>query len=381
MNMKNDIGVDAAHSRAFLRKEILKRRLISAIPMNKILIAALLSILSLPAISHAQTTDAMSLTITPPFFDLNVDPGDLWSSSIRVVNTNASAMQVHAVVMGFAASDDFGHGNFIPLSQLAGDTDALGNWITVSSSLVTVPSDGAVEVPFSVSVPSGASPGGHYGAILIGTGGGSVASSSGSQVGISSFISALVFVRVSGNVVESAQVSDFSADKPYYQTPDVHFTVRIQNTGNAQIRPVGMIQIYNAFGKERGEVSINGTGTLGYILSSSSREFDVEWQGQPSLLDIGPYTAILSLAYGENGTKSMSRAIGFWVLPIDQLVEVALSIIIAAMAAMYLLRRVVRKMLASEMEKFGGHPKKQAEKETQSASDDGTIHLRYPHKK
>jgi hypothetical protein len=358
--------------------------------MNKILAALfLVSTFLLPAGAHAQSTDAMSLTITPPFFELNVNPGDVWSSSIRVVNTNAATLQVHAMVMGFAAADEFGHGNFIPLSQLTGNSDALANWITVSGATVSVPADGATDVPFTVSVPSDASPGGHYGAILIGTGS-AATSTNGSQVGVSSFISALIFVRVSGNIVESAQVHSFSTDKSYYQTPDVNFSVNIQNTGNVHVRPVGMIQIYNAFGKERGELDINATGSLGYILPSSSREFDEEWQGQPSLLDIGHYTAVLSLQYGENGTKSLTQTVGFWVLPIGQLAEVAFSIIIAAMAVMYILRRVVKNMLAREMEKYGGPhehvatkraPEKKREKKSSVSGGDGTIDLRSHHKK
>jgi hypothetical protein len=130
--------------------------------------------------------------------------------------------------------------------------------------------------------------------------------------------------------------------------------VLVQNTGNVHVRPVGTIQIYNAFGKERGEISINGNGNLGYVLPSSSREFDVEWQGQPSLLDMGPYTAVLSLAYGENGTKSVSQTIGFWVIPIDQIVEILLGVIAAASIFVFIIKRIIRGMLAKEISKFGG---------------------------
>jgi hypothetical protein len=351
--------------------------------MKKILLAPILLLLFaplfFPAISYAQSGDSSSLTITPPFFELNVNPGDSWSSSIRVINTNGSDMQVRVMVMGFTASDDMGHGNFVPLSQLAGDDDALANWITTSGSSVNVPRDGAVDVPFSISVPSNASPGGHYGAILIGTGAPS-AQTSTSQVGVSSFISALIFVRVAGDVTESAHIQSFSTDKNSYQTPDVHFAVKVQNAGDVHIRPVGMIQIYNAFGKERGEISINGTGTLGYVLPSSSREFDAEWQGQPSLWDIGPYTAVLSLAYGENGTKSVTQTIGFWILPIYQLFEIGLSILVSVMIFMYILRRAVRKLLTKEMAKYSGVPAPHESKAT-SRSDEDVLDLRGSKKK
>lgn len=335
-----------------------------AIPMNKkfaaiVLAAGIVGAMFAPAVSFAQSTaptaDATSLTITPPFFELNVSPGDSWSSSIRVVNTNPSDLQVHAVVMGFAASDDQGHGNFVPLADLAGNEDALANWVTVSSPSVTVPRGGSADVPFSISVPQDAAPGGHYGAILIGTGS-PVPQAGISQVGVSSFISALIFVDVAGNVNESAQIREFSTGRFTYETPDVHFAVRVQNDGNVHVRPFGMIQIYNVFGKLRGEVPINATGNLGYVLPSSTREFDVEWQGTPSLLDSGPYTAVVSLAYGENGVNSVSATTEFWIVPIGQILEVLFGVLLLAAIFIFIVRRSVRKMLASEISKYGGAP-------------------------
>lgn len=139
--------------------------------MNKFFAAcAAIIVLFAPIVSHAQSADATALTITPPFFELNVSPGDAWSSSINVVNTNAADLPIHAIVMGFGAADDEGHGAFTPLSELSDDADALANWITVSSSSVVVPRSGEASVPFAIAVPQSASPGGHYAAILIGTG-------------------------------------------------------------------------------------------------------------------------------------------------------------------------------------------------------------------
>ncbi|MGB7958166.1 MAG: hypothetical protein WCF77_05020 [Minisyncoccia bacterium] len=365
--------------------------------MNKKISVSILIfvLLSLPLLSRAQSADSTSLTITPPFFELNVNPGDVWSSSIKVVNTNASDLQVHAVTMGFVASDDQGHGNFIPMSQLADDGEALANWITVSGAPVTVPRGGSADVPFTINVPADASPGGHYAGILIGTG--APAPQPGmSQVGVSSFISALIFVRVSGDVTESANIQEFSADRSYYQTPDVRFSVRVQNTGDVHVRPVGMIEIYNAFGKERGEIPINQTGNLGYILPSSSREFDVSWQGVPNLLDIGPYTAVLSLAYGENGTKSVTRTIEFWILPIGQIFEVLFAVLAAVLLFIFTIKRVVRRMLTNEMSKYGGVPVAssprppkerkwhfgpQKKESLPPREPDGVIDLRNPHDK
>src|SRR5579862_3354082 len=81
---------------------------------------------AVPSWAFAQA--ATSLTITPPFFTVNLSPGDAWASEIRVVNTNAENLPVVATVMGFAPSDEEGHGTFQKISDIANNPDALANW-------------------------------------------------------------------------------------------------------------------------------------------------------------------------------------------------------------------------------------------------------------
>ena len=326
-------------------------------------IALALGMLAAPLLSRAQSTDAMALTITPPFFEINANPGDGWSSSIRVVNTNPTDLTVHATVVGFGASDDLGHGTFIDPTTLASDTDALSNWIILSSPSVTIPRGSAGDLPFTIAVPYGASPGGHYAAILIGTtplG----AAASGSYIGVSSYISALVFVNISGNVIEQGSVQQFSTDHSYYEKPNVNFTVEFQNTGNTHTRPQGDIQIYNAFGKEQADLPINQQQTLGYVLPSSSRIFTASWSSPGSLLDIGQYTAVVTLTFGSDKKQSVSDTITFWILPIWNILEVLFGVLAAAAICVFFLKRVVRGLLAKEMARYGpvppsppGHPR------------------------
>lgn len=318
--------------------------------IKRILFALIL--IAVPCAVSAQTTSAVALTITPPFFELNVNPGDSWASSIRVVNTNAADLPIRASVTGFAPSDDQGHGNFIDPSMLTNDPNALANWIVLSNPAVTVPRDGAIDVPFSITIPRDASPGGHYAAVMIGTA--PTGGASGSHLGVSSFISALIFVRVSGDIKEAGSIEEFSTDHSSYESPDVQFALRFANTGNVHVRPVGQIQIYNAFGKERGKIDINQDGNLGYVLPSSTRRFDVAWHSDMSLLDIGQYTAVVTLAYGNNGEKSVSETTTFWILPIKNMIGWLLGGLLIGGLIVFILRRLIRKMLAREMSKYGG---------------------------
>ena len=303
-------------------------------------------------VPHA-SADSLSLTITPPFFDLNVSPGDSWSSSIKVVNTNPTDISVYASVMGFAPSDEQGHGRFLDAASTAGDPDALANWITASKGPVNIPAGSSAEIPFSIVVPANASPGGHYAGILIGTEP-AAAGASGSHIGVSSYISSLIFVRVAGDIKEEGNIEEFSTAQDLYQDPNVSFVLKFTNSGNVHLRPIGEIEIYNAWGKERGKIDVNQVGALGYVLPSSTREFDFEWQGDPSWFDIGPYTAVATLAYGDNGSKNVSSTIGFWILPIWKLLTVALGTLFFIIIFVIALRRYVRRALALEMSKYGG---------------------------
>jgi hypothetical protein len=350
---------------------------------------AALTVSALP-IARAQTANSLSLTITPPFFMLNVSPGDSWASSIRVVNANSGGLPVTASVSGFEAADDEGHGTFIPLSSVANDPDALANWITLPQPSVNVPQDGEADIPFSISVPQNAAPGGHYAAILIGTGSGNASGTAGSHVGVSSYISALIFITVSGNINEEGNIQEFSVDRAWYQDPNVNFSIRFANTGNVHVRPSGEIQIYNAFGKEQGTIPVNQNGYLGYVLPSSTRLFTASWQGPTSIWDIGQYTAVITLAYGQNGTKSASQSLAFWVLPIDQILEDAAIIIFVIGGFVLFIRRYVRKALEREIGRFGSpmpgkgkedimhsHKKeKKSGKRSESDRGSGTIDLR-----
>ncbi|HVN26511.1 MAG TPA: hypothetical protein VMT99_02555 [Candidatus Paceibacterota bacterium] len=306
-----------------------------------------------PLLSHAQSEGATSLTITPPFFTLNVSPGDSWSSSIRVVNTNTSSLTVRAVTAGFAPSDDQGHGTFVPLANIANDTDQLANWITVREPSVTVPPGTAADVPFSVTVPKDASPGGHYAAILIGTPP-AAKSGNGSFVGVSSYISALIFVSVSGDVKESGAIQEFSSDRSWYADPDVNFTIRFANDGNVHLRPAGQIEVYTMLGHEAGRVSINQGRDLGYVLPSSTRRFGAEWQGPMTLWGIGEYTAVVTLAYGSDQSKTVSQTITFWVLPWKKVVEDVGGFLAVIVCFVIFVRRYIKRTLMREMGQWGG---------------------------
>ena len=316
--------------------------------------------------AHAQ--DAMSVSVTPPLVQLTIGPGESWASSLKVVNNNSYDVSYYVHVMDFTAQGEDGTGTFAPIVDQAKDPGAhsfsLGSWLHLSSAPLRVPKGTSAEIPFSVQVPANAEPGGHYAAILIGTNPDNE-QLAGPSMKISSFVSSLIFVRIRGEANESGRIREFTAEKSLYESADAKFLLRFENTGNTHLRPQGDITLYNMWGKQRGRVLINQNGNFGNVLPSSTRRFEFAWSGESDLLDLGRYSAVVTLAYGEDAKHNVSATTYFWVVPTKP-VAIALGIIVAFLVIItWFIRGYIRRALALEQQRLGVLPREQvARKDT-----------------
>ncbi len=319
------------------------------------LFAAVLALLFVAPFTHAQSS--LSVSVTPPLFQLTIGPGESWSSSIKVVNNNAYDVTYYTQLVDMEADGEEGQSKFTPLVDEVRDpshqTFSLASWIEISGDPVVVPAGRSASIPFTVRVPDNAEPGGHYGAILVGTQPGSV-DGSGATVKVSSFVSSLLFVRIKGDVIESGRIREFTTPATLYQTPKANFVLRFENTGNAHLKPEGEITIYNMWGKERGRMEINqGSGNFGNVLPKSIRKFEFAWEGESNPFDIGYYSAVVTLGFGEDGKQNVSAKTYFWIVPIVPL-SVGLGLVVLFILLMtWFIRRYIRRSLALESARFG----------------------------
>lgn len=317
--------------------------------MNKWALILLVALV-FPAVTSAQTEGALSVTVTPPLVQLTIGRGESWASSLKVVNTNPYDVTYYAQVMDFSADGEGGAAALTPI--VGGASIGLASWVSVPVEPVTVPSGSSAEVPFTVSIPTGASPGGHYAAILIGTQPPQTGVS-GASVAVSSFVSSLLFVRIEGEVIERGRIREFRTEREWYQTNEASFLLRFENTGNTHLLPRGLITIYNMWGKERGVLSINESSSFGNVLPQSVRKFEFSWKGDAELFDIGRYSAITTLSFGDGGKQSVSGTTYFWVVPVVPVASVLGSVLLFVLALVWFIRRYIRRALMIERERRG----------------------------
>lgn len=290
------------------------------------------------------TAQSQSLSVTPPLFQLSIEPGDIWQSSVRVINTNEFPLTVFAEVVNFVSEGENGLGKFMPLLNSQDSKSTLAEWIEIHDGPHVIPKGESKEISFFIEIPEDAAPGGHFAAILIST---EPPSDTDTPLALvtTQTVATLFFMRIEGDVIEKADIREFTVLDRSIELPEAEFSLRFENKGNVHLQPKGDIIIANMWGKERGIIPINQDTHFGNVLPASIRDFKFTWKGERSLTDIGRYKAIATLAYGEDGSKSVSQITYFWVIPVKGVLITVGSVLIFIYAVTWMIRRYIRRML------------------------------------
>lgn len=212
------------------------------------------------------------------------------------------------------------------------------SWITVTSAPVTFEAGGTKEIPFSISVPTNAFPGSHFGGIFVDfrpQGRTETGASVGYRVG------SIVIVKIPGETIEEAFIREFSTGKLLFGKADVPFTVRVENKGNTLVRPRGVLDITNMFGKKASSIVVNDA--VAAVFPGTDRAFPVSWKSDE--FEFGRYDAVASLLYGEEGKKTISAALSFWVLPLEPIAWILGVTLGLTLLGFFIVKRHIRNKL------------------------------------
>jgi hypothetical protein len=265
------------------------------------------------AFSNASAQSALSLSISPTLFDMSANPTQEWTSMIRIINPNPYEITVFANPVNFAPQGEGGQGMFLPIINEETNGQTIAEWIDITREAIVIKAEQATELPFVIKVPEGAPPGGHFAALLIGT---KPPDDDGIiQVKTSQIVTSLVFLKVTGDIIESGSIRSFRTTERLLDKPEATFELRFENKGNVHILPRGEIKILNMWGQVRGILPVNRVAMFGNVLPDSVRQYTFTWTGEWSFADMGRYTALATLSYGEDGRQFAHHEIAFWVIP------------------------------------------------------------------
>ncbi len=306
----------------------------------------------------AIASPAFALTLSPAKIEVTGDPGSVLVGEIKLYNEQDREEKLYISYENFEPSDDSGTPRFV------GATEGLATWIKTEQDVINMDAKNRREVPFRITIPSDAEPGGYFAAVFFGN---QPPSEDGGQVSIGGRLGVLVLLRVSGDVPETGGITEFYPTKKQlvYSHLPISFTHRFSNTGGDRTTPKGEIQIKNMFGFSVDTVIANEIG--GTVLPQSTRKFEAIWTAkkqpkgffgtvwhQVTNFHIGFYTANISLGWGTQNQTAASSTM-FFMFPWQILVVVSLLFVFLVGGGRLMLNQY-KKSLIAQLQKTQNNP-------------------------
>ena len=184
----------------------------------------------------------VGITVSPLKYKLEVDPGEVITDTITVINPNDFELRVQAEFQDFRVTKN----NAIQwLTDNIENPYTMREWIDISREVIILEPKEQRKVPFTITVPADARPGGHYAAIFF-----TAVTGPGGTVGAIPQVGSLVIMNVAGDVVKTGQFLDFSSPFFVIRGP-VNFILTFLNTGTTHYEIQADISINKVIGSKK----------------------------------------------------------------------------------------------------------------------------------
>ncbi len=279
-------------------------------------------------VSSQENLESITLGITPQILDVTANPGELLENNFRLTNASSQEVVITTTPKNFTPRGEEG-----AVDLTVDDTSfSLADWITVSPQDVSIGPGQTQDFTVGISVPSDAEPGSHFGSVVFQT---VPPEQPGSTALVSQEIAPVILVKVAGDIVETAEIVDFTTgESTYSDQKTVDFLARIENTGSVHFKPTGTIEIKDMFGSTVETIDFNQQN----VLPDSIRQITTSWD--IGGFKIGRYTAELTLVYGDSN-EIRKATTSFIIFPYQTLVPIGL----AAVAVVFVLVRFRKRLL------------------------------------
>lgn len=301
------------------------------------------------AVVLAQTAQApqsagQALEIAPPVLNLKANPGETIQAKISLRDIASTSLYVTNEINDFTANGEDGTPKVI-LDQTEKNPYSIIDWINPIPD-ATLKSKQIQNVPVTINVPADAAPGGYYGVVRFTA---SAPETDQNGVSLSASIGALIFIRVNGDAKEEMSIVEFYVGKDghrggFFDSIPLQFTERIQNSGNVHEQPVGQILITDMFNKPAVNVNVNLEGKN--VLPGSIRKFEqpLDSSAVGDRILFGPYTATLTMKYGDG--KTVTEKLTFWIIPWKLILLIVGAIIILIIVGRIMIKRYNARLLS-----------------------------------
>jgi hypothetical protein len=297
-----------------------------------------LSLLVLTPVAHAQTA---GVSLTPTILEERADPGQTIASAVELTNLSQETRTYYLFARDIEGVADNGRPIYAE-ETLERSGQELSSWITLTATEVTLEPEQSQTVQFVITTPEDAAPGGHFGGIFAALEP-PRAVGEGASAGVGYQVGNIINLRVSGEIIEQANIRSLQTDRFIFGEKNVTFIATVENEGNVLVRPIGPLTVTNMLGDTVAELTMNEARNGVY--PGSQRDLETTWQENG--LGFGRYTASVALVYGIAGEAQYNTSANtvFWVLPWEIIQPLLITLVVLALVSYVLVRYYINQQI------------------------------------
>lgn len=287
-------------------------------PHKKIIFALVfsLSLISPKTPAYAANDLTYAISTTPVSIKVGkLAPGDSYDGTFKISNAGQKPANYALTLEPYLVENH----SYNAINNIRNQFTEMTDWITINTPDGSFLPGESIMVNYHIDVPTDAHGGSQYASFVI-------TSKNNSNGIIQPAFSLSVVIRadIDGEINYSGSIISQNIPRVLFKAP-MGGTISVENTGNVAADVSTIMNIKNAFTGE--EIYDNSQEPVEHpIIPESIRDYDVVWDGCPSL---GFYTITLATSYlGQ--TESVSKTI--FIAPIWFLVTVAIFLIVVILA-------------------------------------------------
>ncbi len=325
--------------------------------IKKIFLILAISYLLLTTSSSVLAQTTLPLIVYPARQFLELSPGEKTPITVNFINQSDEPIAGFIKIVDFIVRDNRGTPEFIENPEAAPEKYAASSWFKSEYNRITLPSNEKVSIQAQITVPKNANPGGRYVAFYFQTQDSKFnpqdTLSYEAGTGITPRLASLIYIKVKGDIKESAFVSRFQA-KSFQEYGPIYVETEILNRGDYHIIPKGELTLKNMFGQVVEKSILKEENIFPDATRIFKNSLGKKWM-------IGKYRLTLQASYGEKG-KTLEASAEVWVFPWKIAVIIILSIIITVLLIRHFYQKILLKeaFLEEEIERLKKELKKGA---------------------
>lgn len=251
------------------------RRFIGAFGLGLVAFVASITALYSGVNVYADEIPEYRLQISPATLDLDLKPGEKYTTTFKVQNTGQKDFDFEVSASPYSVTNENYDMDFLTETQY---TD-IADWVSFSMTEGELKPGDSKEITATINVPKDVPAGGQYGIILARIM--DDRSDSGTGVAITKQVGIVLYSNVEGKTRVEGKIEENKVPS-FMFNPPITATSVIENTGNTHIEAEYVLQVFPFFGGE--EIFTNEENPVKRkILPETRRYNEMSWDGAPKL--------------------------------------------------------------------------------------------------